>query len=161
MRIDNFQMVELIVGAGVTSNNTDIYFQQQPQLQSFNIPNQQVFINAIETYSDVALTNSPLTTSNPVATIADIQNATLTIVEGTSENKKMIPLARLCNTFALVPDGGGGTANVAPPFQFPFQFINLHTVDWTKCYVTVVQTPAQAPFSYLFGVYYSYEPNLY
>jgi hypothetical protein len=148
----NFQLVELIVNA--VGNNLQIYFQQQPQLQS-TTGSQNVWIKGIETFSNGALTNSPITTANAVATPADIANATLTIVESGTENKKQIPLARLNRSFASAT----GFVPFPPPL---FRFKNLYTVDWTKCYLTmVVASVTPLPFSYLFGVYYDYAPDAY
>lgn len=148
----NFQLVELVVTqVGI---NLQVYFQQQPQLQS-TLGSQMVYIKAIEVFANGALTNSPITTANLVSTPADIQNTTLTMVESGTENKKQIPLARLNRTFA-------STATFVP-FPPPlFRFKNFYTVDWTKCYVTMVQPSVTAlPFSYLFGVYYDYGPDAY
>lgn len=153
MRVKNFQLVELIIGASITGLNASVYFQQQPQLQSFNLPNQRVFIKAIETYSSNAVFQSPITPTNPVASPFDISNAVLTIVEQTSENKKQVPLAALNRVW---PSAGG---NIPPALDL-FQFKNLFTVDWSKSYVTVLSTAPTRPFSYLFGVYYDYEPDL-
>jgi len=148
----NFQLVELIVNA--VGINQQAYFQQQPQLQS-TTGSQNVWIKAIETFSNQALPLSPITTANAVATPADITNATLTIVESGTENKKQIPLARLNRSFAA-------TATFVP-FPPPlFRFKNLYTVDWTKCYLTMVAASVTpTPFSYLFGVYYDYQPDSY
>lgn len=148
---DKFQQVELIVN-NINGNNQPIYFQQQPQLQGFNLSGQRVYIQAIETYSSTALTNSPITTNNPVATFDQLQNAVLTIVEGTKENRKQIPLTELNRVWP--------TAGSFVPFPIPlFQFTNLFAVSWTKCYVTCVQQPGNQPFSFLFGVHYSYNPS--
>ena len=146
----NFQLVELAINA--VGINLQVYFQQQPQLQS-TLGSQMVYIKAIETFSNGALTNSPITTAYLVATPADIQNATLTMVESGTENKKQIPLARLNRTFV--------NAGTFVPFPPPlFRFKNFYTVDWTKCYVTMVQpSTTPLPFSYLFGVYYDYKPD--
>lgn len=148
----NFQLVELVVQA--VGINSQVYFQQQPQLQS-TLGSQMVYIKAIETFSNTALTNSPITTANPVATPADMTNTTLTMVESGTENKKMIPLARLNRSFA--------SATTFAPFPPPLlRFKNFYTVDWTKCYVTMVTASVTpTPFSYLFGVYYDYGPDYY
>jgi hypothetical protein len=144
----NFQLVELVVNA--VGINLQVYFQQQPQLQS-TLGQQMVYIKAIETFSNAALPVSPITTGNAVATPADIVNTTLTIVESGTENKKMIPLAKLNLTFASAP------AFVPFPSEL-LCFKNLYTVDWTKCYVTMVTASVTPlPFSYLFGVYYDYD----
>lgn len=154
-KTDKFQLVELIVN-NISGNNQDIYFQQQPQLQGYNVAGQRVYIEAIETYSNSALTYSPITTSNVVATPDQLQNAVLTLAEGTEENRKQIPLAQLNRVYI--------NATSFVPFPAPLMlFRNLSVVSWTKCYVTTVQQPSSQPFSFLFGVHYSYEDrsNLY
>lgn len=148
----NFQLVELVVNA--VGINLQVYFQQQPQLQS-TTGSQNVWIKGIEVFSSAALPFSPITTANPVATPADITNATLTIVESGTENKKQIPLARLNRSYAQAPT----FVPYPPPL---FRFKNLYTVDWTKCYLTMVQASTTGtPFSYLFGVYYDYQPDAF
>lgn len=145
-----FQLVELIVKPG-SGNNSDIYFQQQPQLQSYKEGGAQVvYIKAIETFSNSALTTSPLTTGSPVATPADLQNGVLTLVENGTENKKQIPLTLLNRVWPVGP-----SFEVFPPQLFLLK--DFWTVDWTKCYVTTVLAPPVTPFSYMFGVHYSYE----
>jgi hypothetical protein len=149
--VDKFQLVELIVGTGVTGNNQDVAFQQQTQLQSTGLQGQKVYIEAIETYSSTALAVSPLTSGNPIASPADIANATLTLVEASDkEVKKDIPLANLNRTWATA-------GAFVPPYQPLFTFFDTWAISWTKCYVTLVATAPVRPFSYLFGVYYSYQ----
>lgn len=150
---DKFQLVELLVGVGVTGNNQDVYFQQQPQLQSFGLTGQKVYIEAIEVFSNAAVTTSPITTSSPVATPADIQNATLTLVEDSDkEVRKDLPLAMLNRTWPSTP-------GFVPSQQLLYLLRNCFAISWTKCYVTVVLAPSVVPFSYLFGVHYSYSPD--
>lgn len=150
-KTDKYQLVELICN-NISGNNQQIFFQQQPQLQGFNLPGQRVYIQAIETFSNSALTFSPITTNNPVATFDQIQNTVLTIVEGTKENRKQIPLAQINRVWPI--------AGSFVPFPAPLMvFTNLFAVSWTKSYVTCVQQPTSQPFSFLFGVHYSYNPS--
>jgi hypothetical protein len=142
-----FQMVELIIPATITGMNAFTYFQQQPQLQSMT-NNQTVYVRAIETFSVDTLTTSPLTTGSPVATNANIQNATLVLnIAGTLK-------------FQNIPLGILNRNILSNPAVFDlFQLKNIFEVDWTKSYVTTVGVPIDAPFSYLFGVHYSYSPD--
>ncbi len=149
---DKFQLVELIIGAGVTSNNTDVNFQTQAQLQSFGLTGQKVYIEAIETFSSAAMPFSSLTGGNPVATPADIINATLTLVEDSDkETRKGMPLAMLNRTWPVA-------TTFVPPAQLLYQMRNCFAVSWTKSYVTIITAPPVVPFSYMFGVHYTYDP---
>lgn len=150
---DKFQLIELLVGAGVTGNNQDVYFLQQPQLQSFMLPGQQVYIEAIEVFSNTSVTTSPITPGTVVATPADIQNATLTLVEDSDRLLRQdLPLSMLNRTWPSAP-------GFVPPQQELYILRNCFAVSWTKCYVTLALAPAVTPFSYLFGVHYSYTPG--
>lgn len=148
-----FELVELLVSTSITGNNVDIYFTQQPQLQTI-VNDKQIYVKGIETFSNGALTTSPLTSGNPVATPADIQNATLTLVVEGTETLKRIPLALLNRSFAT----GGAFVPLASNL---FMLKNIFEVNWVKSYVTVVLAPASVPFSYLFGVHYEYAPDDY
>jgi hypothetical protein len=151
-RTKRFQLVELIVTATIVGNNQNVYFQNQPQLQSV-LGDRTIYIKKIETYTNKALALSPLTSGNGVATPADIINGVLTLCVKGEEQLRQIPLADLNRVFA---DTGAAFA----PFVWEgFYVKNLYEVDWTKSYVTLVATPAAAPFSYLFGVHYDYEPD--
>lgn len=151
-RTKRFQLVELIIAATVAGNNQQVYFQNQPQLQSV-LGDRTIYIKAIQTYSDQALALSPLTSGSAVATAGDIANGVLTLCVKGEESLRQIPLADLNRIFS---DTG---AAFAPYNWEPFYLKNLFEVDWTKSYVTLVATPAAAPFSYLFGVHYDYEPD--
>ena len=144
-------MVELIIPATVTGFGQFTYFQQQPQLQS-TTGNQTVYVKAIETFSVQALTTSPVTANSPVASEANIANAVLVLnIAGTLKFQN-IPLA-IMNRVIQSP----GAA--CPGVYDLFQLRNIWEIDWTKSYVTTVAPPIAAPFSYLFGVHYSYEPD--
>lgn len=148
-----FQIVELIIPVTVTGSNQFTYFQQQPQLQSTSA-NQTVFVKALETFSVQALTTSPITTSSPVASEVNIANGVLVLNIAGTLKFQMIPLAIL-NRVIQSP----GAA--CPGVYDLFQLRKTWEVDWTKSYVTTVAPPINPPFSYLFGVHYSYEPDLY
>lgn len=149
---DKFQLVELVIGATITSNNQDVNFQQQPQLQSFGLTGQKVYIEAIEVFSSEVMPFSPYTGGNPVATPAAIQNATLTLVEDSDkETRKDLPLPMLNRTW---PSAG----SFVPPQQELYLLKNCFAVSWTKCYVTLITAPVATPFSYMFGVHYTYNP---
>lgn len=144
----NFQLVELPVrNAGANSN---VYFQQQPQLQSYIEGNGVVYVKGLEVYSNTALTTSPQSTGLPVAAHDDILNATITLVERGRELKRQIPLARLNTVFP-----NDGTSPIFPPQTMLFK--SFYEIDWTKCYITTVAAPAVNEFCYLFGVYYDFE----
>jgi hypothetical protein len=148
-----FQLVELIIPATVVGNNNFNYFQQQPQLQS-TMGHQTVYIKAIETFSVQAIPTSPITTGSPVASEANLANGVLVLnIAGTLKFQN-IPLAIL-NRVIQSP----GAA--CPGVYDLFQVRNVFEVDWTKSYVTTVAAPIAPPFSYLFGVHYSYEPEQY
>ncbi len=147
-----FQLVELIIPATATGFNQFTYFQQQPQLQSTD-QNQTVYIKAIETFSVQALTTSPITSGSPVASEANIQNGVLVLnIAGTLKFQN-IPLAILNR---VVQSPGAACPSVYDLFQLK----NIYKVDWTKSYVTTVGAPLNPPFSYLFGVHYSYDPDI-
>jgi len=142
------QMVEVIITA--TGNNQRTYFQDQPQLQSYR-GNQTVYIKAVETFSNTTIVQSPLTSGSTTATPADIQNATLTLVNAGTELQQLVPLAVMNRIWA---DPGGYT-----PYTWqPYLLKDVFEVDWTKSYVTTLTAPAAQPFSYLFLFHYSYMP---
>jgi hypothetical protein len=149
------QTVEiLITAANANGINVQIPFPQQPQLQSYNVEGQKVYIHAIESYSNTALTSSPLSPGVNVATPFDLQNAALTLVEGNAFLRRSIPLTRLNNAWATGP-------NFMVPYQTPIVWADLFEVDWTKCYINIFSIPPVLPFSYVFSVYYDYSPATY
>lgn len=153
IKTPNFQIVELVIPTTIVGANNSIYFQQQPQLQSTD-GHQIVYIKAIETYSDQAVTNSPITTNNPVASADNIKNAVLVLNLGGTLRYQMIPLASMNR---ILQSPGAACPGVIDLFMLR----NAFNVDWTKSYVTCVQQPINPPFSFLFGVHYSYEPDQY
>lgn len=127
-------------------------FESQQQLQTI-MGDQRVVIEALETYSDVALTKSPLTNTNVVASAADIANAVLTLQFGTFQGISQMPLASLCR---IIPN-----QNDYSPAVFDLTlFREMYKIDWTKSYITLVDTaPTATAFSYVFNVFYDYLPT--
>ena len=162
-RTTHFQLAEIIIGqqAPVTGIGNRVPFLQQPQLQSgmTNDPLTQmprkVYVKAVEVFSSAGLTFSPLTQNMPVASPFDITNATLTLTEGTNENKKLIPLAVLNRAFVSGPAFVPGSA----PQLFLLK--NVWEIDFVSSYVMTLGVPPVQPFSYVFGFHYSYEPDLF
>ena len=145
-----FQLVELVIPATVVGNNQQTYFQNQPQLQSIS-GDRRIYVKKITAYTDESVNSSPLTSGNPIATAADLINGVL-VLSAQGENAfNMIPLSDLSDI--------AGAASATPYKYFPFLLKNTWRLDWTKSYVQTETAPASAPFSYLFGVSYDYEPD--
>lgn len=143
-------LVEIKIPAG-GQPNAQYPFETQQQLQTI-MGDQRVIVEGIETYSNAALTNSPLTTANPVAAPADIKNATLTLQFGTFQGIAQFPLASLCR---IIPD----TGNYSPAVRDLVLFREMFRIDWTKSYITLTAAaPTVTAFSYVFNVYYDYLP---
>jgi len=143
-------LAEIKIPANAKANkNFNFLFQQQLQTV---MGDQRVIIEAMETYSEDSMAFSPLTTSNPVATNADIINAVLTLQFGTFQGISQLPLASLCR---IIPNQNNYTPGV---FQL-FLFREMSKVDWTKSYITLVaDAPTATEFSYLFNICYDYLP---
>lgn len=145
-----FSIIEIKVPANAAANKS-FTFETQSQLQTI-IGDQRVIIEAIEVYTDTAITHSPITSGNPVATAADIQNACLTLMFGTFEAISQMPLASLCR---ILPDQN----TYSPAVVELALFRDMMKIDWTKSKITLLQAaPTTSAFSYLFGVYYDYLP---
>lgn len=145
-----FQLVELIVPAGVTGANSQIYFQNQPQLQSIS-GDRRVYIKEIEAYTADTLVGSPLSNGNTMVTAADIFNAVLICSIDAENAVNQIPLSKLCNVVA--------PGSFTPNNYDPFILKNTWRMDWTKSYLQVITAPINLPKSYVFGVHYDYEPD--
>lgn len=150
LKTDRYQLVELVVGANITQNNSDIYFQNQPQLQSIS-GGVQVFACGIEVYNVNDISASPLTAGNAVASVADLANATLTLSVNTNYQFLKLPL----NAMHRNSSAAGGSS-----VQDLFLLNDILQIDWSKSFVTVVAAPGAVPFSYLFGVYYRYSTDV-
>jgi len=154
IKADRFQLVELPVSAAIVGTNSDIYFQNQPQLQSIS-GGVQVFLTAIEVYINEDIALSPLTAGNGVATAADLINATLTLSVNTNYQFLKVPLAVLRRNETQT------AGNVVASHNNDLFLINdILQVDWTKSFITVLGAPAVTPFSYLLGVYYRYSTDV-
>lgn len=149
MKTKKFTLIEVIIPASVASANSRVYVGNQPQLQSIS-GDKNIWIKAVEAYSVEQITKSPLTGANAVASVAAIKNATLTIVVKGTEELQQIPLAILCRNI-------NGTQ---PATWDPFLLDNLYQVDWSKSYLQLVEAPAAAPFSYVFGIHYAEQADI-
>lgn len=136
-----------------SAGNKNYSFEPQSQLQTI-MGDQRVIVEALETYSDQSLTKSPLTSTNVVATAADIMNATITLQFGTFQGIAQYPLASLVR---IIPNQNDYTPGVFALTMFREMF----KIDWGKSYITLVDTaPTTTVFSYVFNVYYDYLPTL-
>lgn len=146
-----FTAIEIKMPANALANK-NYPFETQSQVQTI-IGDQRVLIEAIEVYSIASLTNSPLTSTNPVAAAADITKAVLTLRYGSFEGMSQMPLASLCR---MIPNTG---ASYSPAVWQMQQFRDMMKIDWTKSYVTLVANATTvSAFSFVFGVYYDYLP---
>lgn len=146
-----FTTIEVKVPANALANK-NFNFDTQSQVQTI-IGDQRVLIEAIETFSITQLTNSPLTSSNPVAAAADITKAVLTLRFGSFEGMSQRPLASMCRG---LPNTG---ASYSPAVFELATFRDMTKIDWTKSYVTLVANATTlTTFSFVFGVYYDYLP---
>lgn len=143
-------LVQVPISAAAQANKT-FNFEQQQQLQTI-FGDQRVVVEAIETYTVAAIAKSPVNTNLPVATAADLANATLTLQFGTFQGVWQMPLVSLNR---VLPD----QSNYAPGVIDLMLFREMVRVDWTKSFVQLVDTaPTATPFAYLFNVYYDYLP---
>jgi len=146
-----FQVVELQIPAGVTGNNQQTYFQNQPQLQSI-AGDRRVYIKKVETFTNENLIGSPLSNGFAMATAADLINGVLVISIQGENSVNMIPMAKLSDTIS-----NSGTTT---PFNYdPFLLKNQYKVDWSKSYIQTITAPAVVPFTYVLGIHYDYEPD--
>lgn len=144
-----FALVELFIPAGTAGNGAQVPFQDQPLLRTQQ--GQQVYIQAIETFSDQAFIQTA--SGHVVAPVAQIQNSLLTLSVNNFFQIKQLPLARINGIWA---DTG---ATFVPFSNNIICFDNLTDVIWTESYVEFGTTPAaDVPFSFLFGVHYSLQP---
>lgn len=141
------ELVELQVQAAQAQAGARIYFQDQAQLRTQD--GQTIWLQSIETWCADAIPASFLST-NPVAPIADLQNAAIVFNIGGHEDIHLVPLVSLNRTV---------TAS-APHVRdlTPMDF--LYKVDWSKSYVQLAAIGTQTAFSYLFQVRYASTPNV-
>lgn len=142
MKTQRFELVELLKVNTFVSVNALLKFTDQPQLNNQN--GKRVQILAIEVYDVNTVPVSP--SGNPVADIAAIKNASLTLNFGGVDGIKQVPLGRL-NMIHV--------NTTADPFtDTQFEFENLSQVAWTKSGITFNSAPAGSNIAYLFGVHY-------
>jgi hypothetical protein len=146
-----YQTIELVIPTG-TINGGQFTFNQVPQLQSFYDTRYFVYILAIDVFTNDSLTLSPFNSNNPVATSADLKNTTLSLVRQGDQAHSEVPLAQM----SRITSGTSTTPFVRDPFRLPDEW----QIDWTKTYLHLIAAPISAPpFSYIFGVHYSYYPT--
>jgi hypothetical protein len=145
--IRRFEMVELVIPAASTA--TRFNFPDIPQLRSD--VTKDICIRAIEAYSADSIPTD--FNGNPVATLAQVQLASLTLYVEGEESLFRIPLVKLLNVYGLT---------VAPLLWTDEinQFDNI-MVDWTKSYIS---TPTAfgnaAQFAFVLGTTYKrYDPG--
>lgn len=152
-RAPKSQLVELIIPANAAAFQP-IYFQNQPQLLSIS-GDRSVYIIGMETYSNLHLSSSPMTSGSPMAAPADLRNGTLTLNVAGTLDYQQIPLTSLNRAYvdANAALGAAGTNNAHVNELFLFE--DLYQVDWTKSYVQLITAPpGTVPYSYIFQVYY-------
>jgi hypothetical protein len=147
-----FELVELIIGANSQVLNAQAKFTDQSQLRDDST--QQIFLKAIETYSNQVVPVSP--TGNPVATPAQIEAALLNLNINSYDYLHLLPLGMLNRIY-----GDQTTAaNFVPFVQQLFLLDDITKVIWPKSYVQFASGAGDnAVFSYLFGVHYEKIPD--
>lgn len=138
-----YQLVELQIPAAGAAGQR-FYFQDQPQLRSQS--GRMIIIESIETFSDQAVPQSPLS-NNPGPTVAQLTSAFLVLNIAGYEDLQLIPMAALNRVYA---DTGAG---FVPFVHDLFTLADLYRVDWTKSYVQLAAAAGTA-FAFLFGVRY-------
>jgi len=141
-----YQLIELKVVDALSAGN-QLFFEDQPQLRSQ--PGQLVILDAMECYNRETSAVSPSGRQNVAA--ADLGKCFLVInIQGTDE-MKYIPLNRLS------PILFAGSSSI-PSVTSPLLFDAVANIDWTKSYV-LAQGAVAAAQSFLFGVFYRYQPQ--
>lgn len=147
--IERYEAIELVIAANAGA--TRFPFLDKPQLRSDTT--KEIVVHGIKTFSIV---EKPLDyNGNPVASVAQLQNAELTLYVSGEESIFRIPMTELMNSQNF--------ANTFFSQQIPDEFDNL-IIDWTKSYITTNLPPNQAgantQFAYLFGISYKrYQPG--
>jgi hypothetical protein len=138
--ITRYEAVELIVPAGF--GGTRINFLDIPQLRSD--VTKDIIVQGIKTFSAA---EKPVDfNGNTVASMAQLQNAELTLYVDGEESIFRVPLTELIN--------GQNFTNTFFSQQFPDEFDNL-MIDWTKSYITADQPfDSETQFVFLFGISY-------
>ena len=147
--ITRYEAVELLIpaNAGATRFN----FLDIPQLRSD--VTKDIIVQGIKTFSIV---EKPIDfNGNAVASVAQLQNAELTLYVDGEESIFRIPMTELMNSQNF--------ANTFFSQIIPDEFDNLQ-IDWTKSYITA-DVPfnaggANTQFAFLFGIAYKrYAPG--
>lgn len=146
IRTRQYQLIELQVNNALGAGQR-LYFQDQAQLRSQT--GQNVFIAAVSTYSADLVPNSFLS-ANVTAPTTEIQNAAIVLNVAGREQEQLIPLVELLSIQS--------PGTFQPNRWDLFLFNDLITVDWTKSYIQVAAATAATPFSFLFGIWYDYQP---
>lgn len=139
------ETVELIVQAGYTAGTLN--FQDIPELRSDSDKDAVIF--SIQTYSKESV---PLSfNGNTLATMAQLQNAFLTLYVTGTEAVFNVPLLKFLN----IQNSTGTYFNAREYFE-----TNPLRVDWTKSYVRFATpgTGATAQYSFLFDFAYEWLP---
>lgn len=140
-------LIEVVIPITFNGTLQKVKFQNQETLMS--VTGKDVFIKAIEVLSNDFMSSSPLTAGVPVASPADIQNATMTL---SAENDIFMDQCPLPDLVRLRSNLG------STPFSNQlFLLDDVNDVDWTKCFITVILAPIALPISYLINVHYGYE----
>jgi hypothetical protein len=109
-----------------------------------------VIVDAVECYNEETVAVAP--SGRQVVDAATMSECYLVLnIKGTDEFK-YIPLNR------LNPMMFAGSASI-PSVAAPLLFDSITNVDWTKSYVQSAGT-VSAGLSFLFGVFYRYQPGM-
>lgn len=138
----NYLNVQIVVN----ENNNKYYFPDLPQLRDAKIV-------GISFYPTISATNNVDINNVPLISVADAQNAYLTLYSGEIEALQNIPLIKLLNVY-FNDVGAGGQYFGNPEGIFA---INDLVIDFSKSYVSIAPTATitgALPQSISFGIYY-------
>jgi hypothetical protein len=138
--ITRYESIELVIAAG--AGGTRFNFLDIPQLRSD--VTKDIIVVGIKTFSAA---EKPVDfNGNTVASMAQLQNAELTLYVDGDESIFRIPLTELVNSQNF--------ANTFFSQQIPDEFDNL-MIDWTKSYITAdAPFGSETQFAFLFGISY-------
>lgn len=143
MRAKNYQLVESVKPADMTSQGDRLYFVDQPQLRTLN--NRAIQVTSISAFTADSIPNAP--SGNPVCPLAEFVKAFLVINVDSQDKFLYIPLVELN---PVVPDQD----NYSPAVREFFQLVTTTLIDWTKSYIQFGAAPAAGVYSFIFGVRY-------
>jgi hypothetical protein len=145
--IKRWEMVEVIVGANNSATTQKIPEQQNLRMDT----TQDIIIVGLEMWSIETMPFSPITSSNPLATTAQMQNTFLTLYINEEESIHLMPAIKLIAQRVPL------ATSTAQFGSGPVPFKNLQ-VNWDKSYFQVAQPyntgGANAAFSLILGVSY-------